>query len=124
MNKAEAFVRKVLANFPGNKTSEADIKSAARKVEKAFPPRSQMSGWQPIGMALNDGVPILCLNADTGEIRVGVRKLLSNQHHENTGRHWYEWFRDEEFCSGHTWSIEPTHWMRLPSPPPQEDDGR
>lgn len=73
--------------------------------------------WQPIETAPKDGTRVLCLNADTGEVRVGVRKLFSEQHFENTGRHWYEWFRNEEFCPGHTWSIEPTHWMPLPPPP-------
>lgn len=74
-------------------------------------------GWQLIETAPKDGTPILCLNADTGEIRVGVRKALSDIHYQKTGRHWYEWFLSDEFCPRHTWSIEPTHWMPLPELP-------
>lgn len=74
-------------------------------------------GWQPIETAPRNGVPVLCLNNDTGEIRVGVRKTFSEAHYERTDRHRYRWFRSDEFCPGHTWSIEATHWMPLPSPP-------
>lgn len=76
-----------------------------------------MTEWQPIETAPISGEAILCLNADTGEVRVGVRKQFSDVHYERTGRHWYEWFRDDLHCRGHTWSIEPTHWMPLPEPP-------
>lgn len=67
--------------------------------------------WEPIETAPNDGAEILCCDARTGERRVAIRKLFF----EKSGR--YEWFRDDEHCPGHTWSLEPTHWMPLPSPP-------
>lgn len=68
-------------------------------------------GWRPIEEAPADGVPILCLDANTREIRVGIRKLFF----EKSGR--YEWFRDDERVPGQTWSLTPTHWMPLPTPP-------
>jgi hypothetical protein len=67
--------------------------------------------WQSIETAPDDGNPILCCDATTGEIRVGIRKLF----YANSGR--YEWFRDDLNVPGQTWSLVPTHWMPLPQPP-------
>lgn len=64
--------------------------------------------WLDIKTAPDDGNPVLVKNAETGEVRVGVRKLFF----ERSGA--YEWFRDDEFVPGHTWSIVPTHWMKIP----------
>lgn len=78
---------------------------------------SDLQGWHPIETAPKDGTRILCMDADTGEIRVAVRKQFSDEHYEKYGRHWYEWFSSDEYCPGHTWSLYPTHWMPLPEPP-------
>jgi len=70
-----------------------------------------MSAWQPIETAPDDATLILSCDTRTGEIRVGIRKLFFAK----SGK--YEWFRSDEFCPGHTWSLTPTHWMPLPPPP-------
>lgn len=67
--------------------------------------------WQPIETAPISDERVLCLDDTTGEIRVAVRK----QFFEKSGR--YEWFRSDEFCPGHTWSLIPSHWMPLPPLP-------
>ena len=69
------------------------------------------SKWLSIETAPKNGVPILCCDARTGEIKVGVRKIFF----EKSGK--YEWFRDDEFVPGHSWSLCPTHWMPLPEGP-------
>lgn len=78
-----------------------------------------MSTWQPIETAPDDANPVLCLNSHTGEIRVGWRKLFYEKSKA------YEWFRSDEYCPGHTWSLIATHWMPLPAPPAasQHDGG-
>lgn len=73
--------------------------------------------WLPMESAPNDGTRILCLDIASGEIRVAVRKAFCDKHFEMYGTYWYEWFRDEKTIPGHTWSMEPTHWMPLPKPP-------
>jgi len=73
--------------------------------------------WQPIETAPDDGTEVLVLDNDTGEVRVGIRKMYSQVKYEQTGKHWYEWFRDDKFAPGHTWSVMATHWMPLPAPP-------
>lgn len=75
------------------------------------------NGWRLIEEAKNDSTPLLCLNIATGEVRVGVRKRFSQEHYEKTGRHWYEYFRDDELVPGRSWSMEVTHFMPLPQPP-------
>lgn len=71
------------------------------------------SGWQPIETAPDDGSEILVLDKDTGEVRVAIRKMYSQVKYDETGKHWYEWFRDDDVVPGHTWSVMATHWRPL-----------
>lgn len=58
---------------------------------------------RPISEAPCDGREILCTN---GEIwRVCVPKLLQPGV--------WEFFRNERICPGHSWSMEPTHFLLL-----------
>jgi hypothetical protein len=81
-----------------------------------------MSNWLPIETAPRDGREIL--GYEDGVIRVCRPKefprpftLGDDMSMSKPGDRW-EWFRDDEFCPNHTWSMEPTHWMPLPAPPP------
>lgn len=67
----------------------------------------QLEG-QPISTAPRDGTEILCV--EDGVFRVCRPKAF------NLDR--WEYFRNEQFCPGHTFSLSPSHWWRLPSLPP------
>ena len=69
-----------------------------------------MSDWQPIETAPRDGGPLLCTDGEN--THVCYPKLFRSDH--------WEYFRDDKVVPGHTWSICPTHWLPLPSPPAQE----
>ena len=69
--------------------------------------------WQPIETAPRDGREILCF--ENGIIRVCRPKQF------NLDR--WEYFRNEQFCPGHTFSLSPSHWMPLPSAPEPEHSG-
>lgn len=83
-----------------------------------------MSAWQPIETAPRDGREIL--GTDGHVTRVCYPKLFPRPIGEGggpdcasqPGDRW-EYFRDDEHAPGHSWSIEPTHWMPLPAPPEQ-----
>lgn len=62
---------------------------------------------QPIETAPRDGREIIGINGDF--VRVCVPKMFC----EKT----WEYFRDETHAPGHTWSMEPTHWLPLPEAP-------
>lgn len=72
----------------------------------------QLEG-QPISTAPRDGTEILCV--EDGVFRVCRPKKF------NLDR--WEYFRNEQFCPGHTFSLSPSHWWRLPPLPPGPDGG-
>lgn len=87
--------------------------------------------WQDIGTAPRDGRKLLM--TDGVNIQVCYPKRFPRPIHlmdgdgedcsSQPGDIW-EYFRDDIHASGHTWSMEPTHWMPLPSPPSKEgNDG-
>lgn len=59
-------------------------------------------GWRPIESAPKDGSSV----------------LLFVPSYQCVGS-WLNTIEGGEWCSGE-WDVEPTHWMPLPSPPPQE----
>lgn len=71
----------------------------------------QLEG-QPISTAPRDGTEILCV--EDGVFRVCRPKEF------NLDR--WEYFRNEQFCPGHTFSLSPSHWWRLPRVPPGPGD--
>lgn len=79
--------------------------------------------WQDIETAPMDGTPILCVNND-GFIQICRPKLFPRPIHPDGGDmtkprkgDWWEYFRDDLYAPKHTWSMIPTHWMPLPTPP-------
>jgi hypothetical protein len=76
-----------------------------------------MIDWQPIDTAPRDGRRILC--SDGHEIQVCWPKQFprpiapgDDLSVSKPGDAW-EYFRDEKYAPGHTWSMVPTHWAPL-----------
>jgi len=67
--------------------------------------------WKPISSAPRDGTDILIYDAGTGSYEV-------SSYWTDTPRYWDGNWGDGEY--EHT----PTHWMPLPEPPKETDDGR
>ena len=74
---------------------------------------ARASAWQPIETAPRDGRELLCCCGDL--IRVCRPKAFQQEV--------WEYFRDEVNAPGHTWSMEPTHWMPLPPAPVSRGEG-
>ncbi len=79
--------------------------------------------WRPITSAPMDGRELLCLDAETGLVRVCRPKLFprpiadgGDMNAPREGDRW-EYFRDDTHAPGHTWSMTPTHWQPLPEVP-------
>lgn len=85
-----------------------------------------MTEWQPIETAPRDGRELLMTDGKT--IRVCYPKLFprplsmggtddgDHTTDSRAGDVW-EYFRDDKYAPGHTWSMVPTHWMPLPELP-------
>jgi hypothetical protein len=78
-------------------------------------------GWQPIETAPRDGRELLM--TDGLSVRVCYPKIFPRPLNYQTdlsismpGDIW-EYFRDDVYAPGHTWSLLPTHWRALPAPP-------
>lgn len=87
----------------------------------ALPPIAQLDAWQPIETAPRDGCRLLMTDGE--EVQVCYPKLFprpisagDDMTESRPGDRW-EYFRDDEHAPGHSWSMRPTHWMPLPSPP-------
>ena len=99
----------------------ADTLRAALAAYDAAP-----DGWMPIESARRDGRKLLMIEGDL--IQVCYPKLFprliddENRHLKPSdwpskpGDRW-EYFRDDKWAKGHTWSMCPTHWRPLPPPP-------
>ena len=72
-----------------------------------------MIDWKDISTVPDDVHDILGCT-ENGMVRVCTRKLFKFP----DGR--WEWFRDQEHCPGHTWSIVPKWWAPIELPPELE----
>jgi hypothetical protein len=91
-------VGELIASLEKGASSMSEVTAAAlRHLSK------QLAG-QPISTAPRDGTEILCV--EDGVFRVCRPKAF------NLDR--WEYFRNEQFCPGHTFSLSPSHWWRLP----------
>jgi hypothetical protein len=83
--------------------------------------------WQPIETAPRDGRRLLMTDGVNTHVcypkvfprpvdqLAGEKPPFSSR----AGDTW-EYFRDEVNAPGHSWSMEPSHWMPLPEPPKEQ----
>lgn len=113
-----------IAEYKAKQTAPGDVWGVMLKNEAAL--ARAVAGrikdeWRPIATAPRDGHPILA--TDGSAIRVCYPKIFprkitqgDDMSTSKPGDVW-EWFRDERFIPGHSWSMVPTHWKPLDKPP-------
>lgn len=112
--------------FREEKATLAGLLGQARVDQRAAEKeRDEILCWRPIETAPRDGRKILCCIAGMDGVYVAYPKLFPKPVREMRGRDMdkseagdtWEYFRDDVHAPGHTWSVEPTHWIPLPTPP-------